>query len=341
MVLSDWKSRNGTDVCHPVGRGCQPLAMIGKVNKEPRLKGSTTGPLETNKPLVSIVTPSYNQGQFIEATLLSVKNQDYPNIEHVVIDGGSSDNTLEILKKYEKEYNLKWISEPDKGQSDAVNKGFERASGEIVGWLNSDDVYIDRGVISYVSGKFAEFNDVDVIYGDGVIIDENNLVLKAIHYIPRFSFRRLVRLDFIVQPSCFLRKRVVQQCKLRTDIDLPMDYEYYLRLAAQGFKFRHVNRALAAARWHGEAKSVSRGEELKAESRKVKELYGQSYDPSYYLSFLLDDILLLLLKVYGLRTIMALRANSKRHQLAFPAKFDSLPKAIIRQLSFDPRLVFG
>ena len=104
-------------------------------------------------PLVSIVTPSYNQGKFIEDTILSVKNQSYPNIEHIVVDAGSTDGTLKILRKYEKEYNLKWVSEPDEGQSDAVNKGFEMAKGEIVDWINSDDVYFDTMTISYVVGK--------------------------------------------------------------------------------------------------------------------------------------------------------------------------------------------
>jgi len=320
--------------------GCG-VSMEGKLDKNPQLSEDIIALPRTGKPLVSIVTPSYNQGQFIEATLLSVKNQDYPQIEHLVIDGGSSDNTAEILKKYDKEYNLKWISEPDKGQSDAVNKGFERADGQIIGWLNSDDVYVDRHAISCVVNKFEEFNDVDVIYGDGIDVGENNLVLKAIHNIPWFSFNRLVRFDFIIQPSCFLRREIVQQHKLDTKIDLPMDYEYYLRLAGLGIKFRHVNRVLAATRWHGEAKSMSRAEEARLEARKVKELYGQRRNLSYYLGFIVDDILILLLKVYGLRTMMVLRANSKKHNLAFTAEFDSLPKALFRQLSFNPRRVFG
>jgi glycosyltransferase involved in cell wall biosynthesis len=322
----------------PPGRAC---SMEAKPDKTLQLTGDITTLSRIKRPLVSIVTPSYNQGQFIEATLLSVKNQDYPNIEHLVIDGGSSDNTVEILKKYEKEYNLKWISEPDKGQSDAVNKGFERARGQIMGWLNSDDVYVDRHAISCVVSKSKESSDVDVIYGDGIDIDENNLVLKAIHSIPWFSFNRLIRFDFIIQPSCFFSRETVQQHKLDTKIDLPMDYEYYLRLAAQGLKFRHVNKLLSATRWHEQAKSMSRAGEVRAESRKVTKLYGQRRNLSYYLGFIFDDILILLLKIYGLRTIMALRANSKKHNLAFSAKFDSLPKAMSRQLSFNPRRVFG
>lgn len=291
-------------------------------------------------PFVSIITPSYNQGQFIEATLLSVKNQDYPNIEHLVIDGGSSDNTLGILKKYEKEYNLKWISEPDKGQADALNKGLERASGQIIGWLNSDDVYLDRQVIAYIVTKFKELNDIDVIYGDGVMINQDNLILKAIHCIPWFSYNRLVRFDYILQPSCFLRREVVQHHKLNVKIGLPVDYDYYLRLATDGFKFEHVDRLLSAARWHEKAISVSRSQQLTAESKRVKELYGQHYDMSYYVVRILDDTLILLLKLRGVKTVVTLRANSKKRNLAFSAKFDSMLRALFRQLSFDPRRVF-
>jgi glycosyltransferase involved in cell wall biosynthesis len=315
--------------------------MEGKLDKGRKSMGDIIVPPRINEPLVSIVTPSYNQGQFIETALLSVKNQDYSNVEHLVMDGGSSDNTLEILRRYEKEYDLKWISEPDKGQSDAVNKGFERASGQIIGWLNSDDVYVDRQVLSCVVAKFEEFSDADAIHGDGITIDENNLVLKVINYIPWFSFRRLVRFNFIIQPSCFLRREIVQQHKLDAKIDLPMDYEYYLRLASQGCKFKHINMVLSATRWHEKAKSVTRHEEVRAEAKRVRDLYGQQYNLAYYLGFIFDDIFILLLRAWGVRTMVLLRINSKKHNLAFPARFDSLAKAIVRQLSFDPRLVLG
>lgn len=107
-----------------------------------------------NTPLVSIITPSFNQGRYIEQNILSIINQNYPLIEHIIVDGGSTDETIDILKKHESSYNLRWISESDEGQADAVNKGFNMAHGEIIGWLNSDDVYYDITTISRIVDAF-------------------------------------------------------------------------------------------------------------------------------------------------------------------------------------------
>lgn len=283
-------------------------------------------------PLVSIVTPSYNQGGFIEDTLLSVKNQDYLNIEHIVVDGKSTDNTLKILKKYEGTYNMSWISEPDEGQSDAINKGFKMAKGKVIGWLNSDDVYFDTRVISNVVRSFYKYNDADLIYGDGVIINEDNLILRICHVTPWFSYNWLLHAQFLFQPSSFFRREVIQNYKLDTNLDLTMDYEHYLRLAANGLKFKHVNRILSAYRMHSATKTQSRLEEMKAEKRKVQERYGQKFGVRYRLLRQFDNALFALLAMYGVKTIMRLYFNPEKQSLAFLAKFDSLPKAILRQL---------
>lgn len=312
----------------------QCVSMEPRLNKKPRLTGDIT-PTELDGPLVSIVTPSYNQGPFIEGTLLSVKNQDYPRIEHLVIDGGSSDNTIEILEKYEKEYNLKWISQPDKGQSDAVNKGFERASGQIIGWLNSDDAYFDRHVISYVVNEFQKLPEVDVIYGNDVRIDDKNMTISISQTVPWFDYNRLLRGNFISQPSTFFRRRVILRHKLDVDLHFAMDYEYWLRLARDGFKFKHANRILAAFRIHKAAKSSYMKKDLKTitERKAIKQLYG--YDPSisHGPHGLLDRILTICLRLYGAKTMLLLCANPQKFDLAFPTKSNSLFKGVIGYLT--------
>lgn len=287
-----------------------------------------------NRPLVSIITPSYNQGRFIEETLLSVKNQNYPNIEHIVLDGGSTDNTLEILKKYEGAYNMRWLSESDRGQSDAVNKGFRMAKGEIVGWLNSDDVYFSKDVIFYVVNKFQELKDADVIYGNSVNIDEDSLILRTCYPTSWFSYKLLLLGNLTGQPSTFLRRIIVQEHELDVSIDLPMDYEYWLRLAKNGFKFRHVNKILAAYRMHSATKTMSRQEEMKTQTRRVQEQYGQKFNAQYYLFRFLELVLLLLLRIYGVTGLIKIFLNPSKQNLAFNASFDSVFKAMARQLFY-------
>ena len=121
-------------------------------------------------PRISIVTPSFNQGRFLERTILSVLNQNYPNLEYIVMDGGSTDESVEIIKKYEN-YLAYWISEKDNGQSDAIKKGFQKSTGEILAWLNSDDIYLS-GALRGVAGFFRDGKGTEVVYGNRYIIDE-------------------------------------------------------------------------------------------------------------------------------------------------------------------------
>jgi len=163
-------------------------------------------------PSISIVTPSLNQGAFLSEALLSVREQKYSELEHLVIDGGSGDDTIKILCRYSEEAcwkHLRWTSEPDHGQSHALNKGFAKASGDIIGWLNSDDRY-RPGCLNYVSRIFQERPNIDVVYGDYTWIDENGRTIQCRREI-EFSYFILLyhRVLYIPTTAAFFRRRVI------------------------------------------------------------------------------------------------------------------------------------
>ena len=209
-------------------------------------------------PHFSIVTPSYNQAEFIGDTLDSVAKQTYSHVEHFVVDGGSTDGTVDILRDHETtsasddSYSFRWVSEPDEGQSDAINEGFERATGDIVAWLNSDDVYFDPNVLSRVAGYFNRY-DADIVYGDLAYLDQYSTVTE-IDVRPNFDREKLPYRILIGQPATFFDRGVVEAEQLDTSLDYSMDYEYWLRLAER-FDFRHVSDVLAGFRSYETQKS--------------------------------------------------------------------------------------
>jgi len=202
-----------------------------------------------------VVTPSYNQGRFIQRTIESVLSQQFSgSLEYIVMDGGSQDQTREILSSYGSR--LLWVSEPDGGQADAVNKGLARATGDIIGWLNSDDVYYP-GAIAAVCTAFDSYPEIDVIYGDANHIDENDLVIEP-YGTEAWDFSRLLDVCFICQPAAFFRKAVVERFgQLDANLQLCMDYEYWIRLAKSGAAFHWLRQMLAGSRLHRETKTLS------------------------------------------------------------------------------------
>ena len=205
-------------------------------------------------PLVSIVTPSYNKGPFIEETILSIRNQTYPRIEHIVVDGGSTDETLAVVRRYEDR--LTWISEPDTGQSNAINKGWRMTRGDILAFLNADDTYMPDSVQTAVDFLTAN-QGVDMVYGDAEFIDEQGSITQH-YYAGDFDLLRLLRSDnHIPQPSVFLRRNVLDTVGyIDEDLHLAMDLDYWIRISVK-HRVARVPRTLATMRMYPDAKFVA------------------------------------------------------------------------------------
>ncbi|MGH4119457.1 glycosyltransferase family 2 protein [Clostridium sp.] len=203
-----------------------------------------------NKPKISIITPSFNQGHFIENAINSVLDQKYNNIEHIIVDGGSSDDTISILKKYP---HLKWISEPDKGQSDALNKALAMATGDIIGWLNTDDYY-SNGIFDIISDSFNN-NDIDILYGDNYFVNSEKKLLgtkKSNSYNKNLTYFYC----YIPSTSFFMRRNIIDQgVRFDIDFDVCMDKEFFAHLANLNKKFKYISMIMAYFTIHENNKS--------------------------------------------------------------------------------------
>ena len=218
--------------------------------------------------LVSIITPSFNQASYLEQTILSVLDQDYPRIKYIVIDGASTDGSVDIIKKYESRLAY-WVSEKDRGQADAINKGFARATGDIVAWLNSDDYYLPGAVRAAVKA-FEENPDVVLVYGNMLAVDEHGKTFNTLNY-RQLALEDLLCFQIIGQPAVFIRRSALQKTSgLDPSFHFMLDHYLWIQLAQHG-QILHVNQTWAAARYHSEAKNRARAAEFGREAFRILE----------------------------------------------------------------------
>lgn len=205
---------------------------------------------------VSVLTPSFNQARWLTDNLNSVSAQTYQNLEHIVMDGGSGDGSATVLAQHT-DHRLRWLSEPDKGQSHALNKAFEQSTGEIIGWLNSDDAYFSRGVVERVVELFETDPRIGVIYGHGALVNAAGLLLHVL-WAPPFHAGLLRTLNFISQPTVFVRRRVITRpFFVDPECEYMMDRELWLHLAGRT-RFHRLDRIIAVDRHHRMKKSYTR-----------------------------------------------------------------------------------
>ena len=217
-------------------------------------------------PRITIVTPSFNQGQFLEETIRSILLQGYSNLEYIIIDGGSSDNSIEIIRKYN-QWIAYWVSEPDRGQTEAINKGFKMATGDILAWLNSDDVYM-QNALKKIGKSFLAYPKVDIVYGGTIFVSENGALIKKVKIFPFNRYNLFIR-NIIPQPSTFFRKRLFDETgPLNETLQLCFDVEFW-RKAAIKTNFRFINDFISFFRFYANSKSAYHSLKMKKEDTEV------------------------------------------------------------------------
>lgn len=276
-------------------------------------------------PLVSILTPSYNQGRFLPDCLRSVREQTYARVEHIVMDGGSTDGSLKVLQHAAE--SIFWESRRDNGQSEALNRAFTHSTGSIIGWLNSDDAYYKPTVIADVVQAFIEHPQVDVFYGHCALVNANGLLLQLM-WAPPFSAKLLKLQNFITQPTAFVRRSALKGTFVDQTYDYAMDRELWLRLVSSS-KFARLPKVLAIDRHHRDRKGETMHKIAIVESNRLRERYhsmaGDGGPPF--------KLLRIATRAWGLSLI----PGARRGPYAFSAVSDGLMKLVVRQVATPRR----
>ena len=231
-------------------------------------------------PRVSLVTPSYNAAPYLRAAIESVLEQDYPNIEYLVMDGGSTDGTVELLREYDDR--LSWVSEKDAGQADAIARGFEKTTGSILGWLNADDV-LKPGAIRTVVETFLAHPEVALVYGNADFIDAKGRIIGPCTVVEPHRLNRLLYYgDYIIQPAAFFSRQAYQSVGgLDKSLHWAMDWDLWIRLA-QKFELLYIGKTMASYRWLGSNKTAEGGFDRLEEVEAVARRYGCKGLPAYF-----------------------------------------------------------
>lgn len=224
-------------------------------------------------PKITVITPSYNQGHFLEETIRSVIDQRYPNLEYFVVDGGSTDNSVEVIKQFESHIDW-WVSEKDSGQANAINKGLQRATGEIVIWCNSDDVFLP-GALNAAAFEFLKDSNLQWLAGSGLKYSERGHRLDPYIADPI----QPTKIDWLIacwisQTSSFWKRSLVEQVGgMDEAMHYGFDYEYWVRLAFHGVQLRHIARPMMAQRLHGASKTVAFQERFRKDEQAIRDKY--------------------------------------------------------------------
>lgn len=219
-----------------------------------------------SEPLISIITPSFNQAAYLKQTMDSVLSQNIPGMEYAVIDGGSTDGSVELICSYEDRLSV-WLSEKDRGQADAVNKGASRTSGEMIGWLNSDDIYLP-GAVSKALTYLADHPDVDAVYGDVISINGEGEMINVMRF-DHYTAEDLMSFRVISQPGVFFRRSAWEKAGgLDLSYHFMLDHHLWLRMISRG-KFAYLPEPLAAARFHAAAKNRAHSEDFGKEAYRL------------------------------------------------------------------------
>ncbi len=255
------------------------LPDIGSFISRPLFDDATVSGNDPSYPRITVVTPSFNQSRYLEKTILSVLNQNYPNLEYIIIDGGSTDGSIDIIRQYER-YLAYWVSERDEGQVDALNKGFKRGTGDLFAWQNSDDLYMP-GAFLKVAERFSQKPEADVFFGNFWIVDSDDNLIRDIRFTP-FSFRcSLMEGIGISNQAAFWRRELFEEFGyLDPSLEFAMDLDWWLRLGHGKAGFCFIRSHLGCLRLHEETKTstilnkVGLSERVKIRSKYSPEVFG-------------------------------------------------------------------